>query len=319
MIGLLKTWIVAGWFASVTAVLAAGPASPAPEDTVYLFSTFREPEQDGLLFAYSLDGHHWARVPGRFMEPRVGGKVFRDPSICRGPDGIWHLVWTSAWRGDRSFGYARSRDLVHWEDQRFIPVMEHEPETVNVWAPELFYDAPRNRFIIVWASTIPGRFPDYLEPRTNNHRLYYTITRDFRQFAPTKLFWDPGYSVIDAQIVFTDPGYVLVHKDNTRPERRLRVAFGSSPLGPWRDIWPPITEPFTEGPSALKVGDEWIIYYEAYRDGEYRALKSRDFRIFRNATREMTFPPGLKHGTAFRATRADLERLLQAGAAAGQP
>ncbi|MCX7865553.1 glycoside hydrolase family 43 protein [Limisphaera sp. VF-2] len=299
--------------------MAQDPKGPAPEDPVYLFSTFREPEQDGLRFAYSTDAHHWSNLPGLFLEPRVGGGILRDPSVCRGPDGRWHVVWTSAWRGDRGFGYAQSRDLVHWSDPRFIPVMEHEPDTVNVWAPELFYDAPRNRFIIVWASTIPGRFPDHLEPRTNNHRLYYTTTKDFQEFTPTQLFWDPGYSVIDAQIVFVDPGYVLVHKDNTRPERRLRVAFGQSPLGPWRDISPPLTAPFTEGPSVLKVGAEWIVYYEAYRDRQYRALKTRDFRSFRDATSEMTFPPGLKHGTAFVATRRDLERLLQAGARKGEP
>lgn len=33
-------------------------------DTVYLFSTFKEPEQDGLRFAYSFDGYHWTNVPG---------------------------------------------------------------------------------------------------------------------------------------------------------------------------------------------------------------------------------------------------------------
>lgn len=308
---------VADW-AGLTVDAEAEPSAPGgPDVPAYLFSTFREPEQDGLRFVYSWDGYHWSNVPGIFLRAAVGGRILRDPSVCRGPDGTWHVVWTSAWRGDRGFGYARSRDLVHWEDQRFIPAMEHEPETVNVWAPELFYDAPRDRFIIVWASTIPGRFPDHLEPRTNNHRLYYTTTRDFREFTPTRLFWDPGYSVIDAQIVFTDPGYVLVHKDNTRPERRLRVAFGDSPLGPWRDISPPLTEPLTEGPSTLKIGEDWIIYYEAYRLREYRALKTRDFRTYRDARPEMTFPKPMKHGTAFRVTRADVERVLRAGAAAG--
>lgn len=36
----------------------------------------------------------------------------RDPSICQGPDGIYHLVWTSSWT-DRIIGYASSRDLIH--------------------------------------------------------------------------------------------------------------------------------------------------------------------------------------------------------------
>ena len=79
--------------------------------------------------------------------------------------------------------------------------MAHEPTTVNVWAPELFYDEPNEQFIICWASTIPGRFPDHAEPHDNNQRMYYTTTRDFKTFAPAKLFFDPGFSVIDCTIV----------------------------------------------------------------------------------------------------------------------
>lgn len=325
-----------GLWLSVLLVLC-GLGARADTNTVYLFSTFREPEQDGLRFAYSLDGYHWTNVPGLFLKARVGGGIMRDPSICRGPDGTWHLVWTSAWRGDRGFGYAHSKDLVHWSEQRFLPVMEHEPDTVNVWAPELFYDEEGGRFILCWASTIPGRFPDHLEARDNNHRMYYTTTRDFHTFTPTQLFLDPGFSVIDCQILKVNgkprppslspsdgervaegrergsPAYVLLLKDNTRPQRNLRVAFGDTPLGPWRDLSPNLTAHLTEGPSALKIGDDWIIYYESYDAKHYSAMKTRDFKTFTDVTAEMTFPDRLKHGTAFVATRKDLDYLFKVG------
>jgi len=329
----------------VAAFTALGLAlSPARTDTntVYLFSTFKEPEQDGLRFAYSFDGYHWTKVPGLFLKARVGGGIMRDPSICRGPDGTWHLVWTTAWRGDKGFGYAHSKDLVHWSEQRFLPVMEHEPDTVNVWAPELFYDAGEERFIICWASTIPGRFPDQREARDNNHRMYYTTTRDFHTFTPTRLFLDPGFSVIDCQILQVevaasrqsaaqpadsnwrrsaetppqskdDPAYVLLLKDNTRPQRNIRVAFGDTPLGPWRDLSTNLTAHLTEGPCALKIGDDWLIYYESYDAKHYSAMKTRDFQTFTDVTGEMTFPERLKHGTAFKATRKDLDYLFKVG------
>jgi alpha-L-fucosidase len=282
-------------------------------NTVYLFSTFKEPEQDGLRFAYSFDGYRWTNVPGLFLKARVGGGIMRDPSICRGPDGTWHLVWTSAWRGDQGFGYAHSKDLVHWSEQQFIPAMAHEPTTVNTWAPELFYDEATKQFIICWASTIPGRFPDRLEPHDNNHRMYYTATRDFRTFTPTKLFLDPDFSVIDCQILKDDARYVLLLKDNTRPQRNVRVAFGDTALGPWRDISTNLTAHLTEGPCALKLGDDWVIYYESYNAKHYTAMKTRDFRTFIDVTGEMTFPDGLKHGTAFKATRKDLDYLFKVG------
>lgn len=49
--------------------------------------------------------------------------------------------------------------LAGWSGQRFIPVMRHEPATVNVWSPELFHDASTGQFIILWASAIPRPIP----------------------------------------------------------------------------------------------------------------------------------------------------------------
>lgn len=297
---------------TLTLLTTALPTLAQPtnaSDPVYLFSTFKEGEQDGLRFAFSYDGYNWSNIPGVFLKPHVDGKIMRDPSITRGPDGSWHLVWTAAWRGNNGFGYAHSKDLVHWSEQKFIPVMAHEPTVCNVWAPELFYDEKEKQFIIAWASTIPGRFPDYLEPSTNNHRMYFTTTRNFKTFAPTKLFLDPDFSVIDCQILKDADRYVLLLKDNTRPQRNIRVAFGETPRGPWRDISTNLTANFTEGPCALKIGADWLVYYESYRDKHYSALKTRDFKTFSDATSEMTFPPELKHGTAFVATKKDLDYL----------
>ena len=79
--------------------------------------------------------------PASSLKPLVGdSKLMRDPSLLRGPDGTFHLVWTTGWKGDQGFGHSSSADLVHWAPQQFVPVMQHEPTTVNVWAPELFYD-----------------------------------------------------------------------------------------------------------------------------------------------------------------------------------
>ena len=289
-------------------------ANLASNDTVYLFTSFRGNGEDGLRFLSSEDGYKWTEVPGRFLKPRVGpSQLMRDPSLLRGPDGTYHLVWTTGWRGDQGFGYAHSKDLVHWSEQKFVPVMEHEPTTVNVWAPELFYDKPNSQFIICWASTIPGRFPDHAEPHDNNQRMYCTTTRDFKTFAPARLFFDPDFSVIDCTIVKAADRYVLVLKENTRPMRALRVAFGDSPLGPWRDISQPFTENFTEGPTVLKVGDDWLFYYDAYRAEIYGAAKTRDFKTFTDVTQEVSFPKGHKHGTVLAVPRKDLDYLLKVG------
>lgn len=283
--------------------------SCAAQKPVYMFTSFHEPANEGLRFLYSEDGRNWKKVEGTFLKPDVGSKVMRDPSIAKGPDGTYHLVWTSGWNKDRGFGYASSKDLVHWSAQQFIPVMQHEDSVVNVWAPEIFYDDVDKQFIIVWASTIPWKFEKGQEDEYNNHRLYYTVTKDFKTFSPAKLFMDPGFSVIDAVIVKrAADDYVLVLKDNTRPMRNIKVAFGAKALGPYTHVSAPFTENFTEGPSVVKVGEEYLIYFDAYRAKTYEAVKTKDFKTFSKA--EVRVPEGHKHGTIFVADRRVLKGLL---------
>lgn len=303
----LLATLVAGLLAQVSCATHAPAGKP---DLAYLFTSFRDGDQKYLRFLYSFDGYHWTNVPGTFLAAQVGNsKQFRDPSISCGPDGMFHLVWTAGWHGEQGFGYAESKDLIHWSEQKLVPVMTNEPTTVNVWAPELFRD--EGQYIIVWASTIPGRFPDKLEKHDNNHRLFYTTTRDFRSFTPGKLFFDPGFSVIDPFVLKDNDRYVLVCKDNSRPNLNLRVAFGGTPFGPWENVSEPITEKFTEGPCALKVGEDWLIYFDAYREKIYGAVKTRDFKAFTSITSEVSFPAGHKHGTAIQVPRAILDGLLK--------
>ncbi len=277
----------------------------------YLFTSFHEPADAGLRMLYSNDGKHWTDLDTVLLQPKVGNqKVMRDPSMVQGPDGTFHLVWTSSWRGDLGFGYASSKDLLHWSEQQFIPVMKHEPTTVNVWAPELFYDDEAKQYIIIWASCIPGRFERGIEEDSNNHRMYVSSTNDFQNFSETKLFFDPKFSVIDAVIVKRKKDdYVLVLKDNTRPERNIKVAFGKSPLGPWDNVSKTFSDHFTEGPSVVKLKDEWLIYFDSYRKKIYETIATRDFIKFENAAKKITIPEGHKHGTIVPVKRNFLKLL----------
>ncbi|KAA8486290.1 glycosyl hydrolase family 43 [Arcticibacter tournemirensis] len=278
---------------------------------VYVFSSFHEPADEGLRLLYSYDGYKWNDLNHVFLKPGVGEqKIMRDPSMARGPDGTYHLVWTTGWKGTKGFGYARSKDLIHWTDERSIEVMAKEPETVNVWAPELFYDDEGRQFIIIWASTIPFRFPKGQEEENNNHRMYYTTTKDFKTFSETKLFLDPGFSVIDCVILKEAKGkYVLVLKDNTRPNRNIRVAFSDNPLGPYTNVSEPFTAKLTEGPAVVHPGKEWLIYYDSYGTKKYGAARTYDFKTFEDVSNQVQVPEGHKHGTIFKVTRAQLKTL----------
>ncbi len=275
-----------------------------------MFTSFKEPATEGLRFLYSYDGYHWTRIDTTFLKPMISDKVMREPSIVQGPDGTFHLVWTSAWKGNKGFGYSSSKDLIHWSDQRLIDVMKNEPTTVNVWAPELLYDDENKQFIIIWASTISRRFPRGIEEEDNNHRMYYTSTKDFNTFSETRLFLDPGFSVIDCVIVKRGKGdYVLVLKDNTRPNRNIKIAFANNPFGPYTKASEPFTPNFTEGPAVAKVGNEYLIYYDQYRDKIYGAMQTKDFISFTDITKQISVPEGHKHGTIFTTKTKTLKKL----------
>ena len=278
----------------------------------FLFTSFHEPANAGLRMLYSYDGYKWKDLDTVLLRPQVGNQqVMRDPSMLQGPDGVFHLVWTSSWRGDKGFGYASSKDLIHWSQERLLPVMQHEPTTVNVWAPELFYDDVQHRFIIIWASCIPGRFEKGQEEDSNNHRLYVTTTPDFQTFTPTVLFFDAGFSVIDAEIVKRKVNdYVLVLKDNSRPERDIKVAFATNAMGPYSNVSKAFSDNFTEGPSVVKIKDEWLIYYDSYRKKVYEASATKDFTNFLNIDGKISLPRGHKHGTIVTVKKKFVRRLV---------
>ena len=102
-------------------------------DEKYLFAYFIGNGEDGLHLAASEDGLHWQALNdgNPFLEPLVGKScLMRDPCVTKGPDGMFHMVWTTSWNG-KGIGYASSKDLVHWSVQQNIPVMADEPSTLN--------------------------------------------------------------------------------------------------------------------------------------------------------------------------------------------
>lgn len=277
----------------------------------YIFTSFHEPANEGLRMLYSEDGYKWNDFNKIFLKPNVGSqKIMRDPSMVQGPDGTFHLVWTSSWKGDRGFGYASSKDLINWSEQKLIPVLDKEPTTVNVWAPELFYDQDKKEFVIIWASTIPFRFEKGIEAEDNNHRMYAITTKDFKTFSEAKLFLDPGFSVIDAVIVRRKASdFVLVLKDNTRPNRNLKVAFGNQALGPYQNVSATFSPNLTEGPTVVKIDKKWLIYFDAYGEKKYSAVETADFKNFKEVTSTVSIPEGHKHGTILKVDRRIIDQL----------
>ncbi len=295
-------------------------------DTAYLFTYFTRNGEDGLHLAWSEDGYKWQALrEGRsVLAPKIGAKekLLRDPCVARGPDGTYHMVWTSGW-WEKGIGYASTRDFITWSVQRELPVMAHEPTARNSWAPEIVYDEGRGEFVLFWATTIPGRFPktDAASEDRLNHRIYCTTTKDFQSFTPTALFYDPGFSCIDATFLRADSRQWLILKDETKfpePAKNLRLAPAESVQGPFGPLSAPFSPSglWSEGPTAVKIGDEYLVYFEAYRDRHYCAMRSRDLKTWEDVTAKVQFlfegtEERMKHGSVMAVSRVLIDRLRQ--------
>ncbi len=286
----------------------------------YLFSYFVDNGQDGLHLAYSTDGLKWTPLnDGKsYLKPAVGkDKLMRDPCVLQGKDGLFHMVWTSGW-WDRIIGYASSPDLINWSEQKAIPVMEHEPAAKNSWAPELAYDPEKKEYLIFWATTIPGRHSDVSDSEREkglNHRMYCTRTKDFTTFSPTEMFFNPDFSVIDATIFPKGKKfYMFLKNENPNPpQKNIRVTVADHASGPYPvKVSEPITGKYwAEGPTALQVGDYVYVYFDKYTEHKYGAVRSKNMVDWEDVSDQVSFPKGLRHGTAFTVSKKLISALLK--------
>jgi hypothetical protein len=286
-------------------------------DSVFMFSYFINNGKDGLHLAYSSDGYNWTALNNdRSLLLPVLSKdsLMRDPCIIRGADNLFHMVWTVSWN-ERGIGYASSKDLIHWSEQRFIPVMMHEDSARNCWAPEVTYDKKKRRYMIYWATTIAGKYPaDRSVESGYNHRVYYVLTKDFKAFSKTKMLYDHGFNVIDATIVPDGKRFVMFLKDETRtpPQKNIKIAYSKKLKGGYGKASVPISGNYwAEGPTTVRINGRWVVYFDKYRDHKYGAVQSPDLINWTDISGKISLPNGIRHGSIFKIAGKELDGLLK--------
>lgn len=306
-----------------------------------LFPYFQSNGETGVFLAVSDDGLHFADAndgkpiftPPKWNEYEPAQNLMRDPSIVY-HDGVFHMVWTSNWRGE-IFGYARSKNLRDWSEPKPIrPFARGDEETPeshpnNIWAPEIDYDPVKNDFIITFSSTFASERNDgdgSEDQHGGDHRLYFIRTKDFETFTEPAILFDPGVSTIDADLHYDDRGteprdddrWIMVYKREVGPERggkNIRMAFRDPA---WKTPWELIDEPIAgpgssvrpnelaEGPTLIRddtlTAGQWLLYWDCYANGHYAIARSDDLKTWEDVTDRMTPPrahPHPRHGSPF--------------------
>ncbi len=312
---------------------------PTVDGEVFLLPYFLGNGETGVYFAASQDGlkFQWLNQGEVVLPAPDWGEesLTRDPSILF-HDGVFHLVWTTSWNS-QSIGYARSKDLLHWSQPKKIVLWGAEDKVRNTWAPELHHDDQADEFFVLWSSTTEQELRDgdgSEDTHGYDHRSYASRTKDFVTWSAPSLFYSPEspeIGVIDPFIACDDRStedqaddrWVMVIKNEmseAKGGKNLRLAFAGSMQGPFgKQLGPPIVGAGTkivnsmaEGPSLLKRGGLWWLYWDAPGSKfSYCLATSDDLRHWVDRSPLLQMPADqMRHGTVLAVPKHAVSRLV---------
>lgn len=252
--------------------------------------------QEITCFALSHNGDYWHDLFGsaeafdtkKFTS--TGG--MRDAFVLRTESGKFMLAGTDmtsrlGWTSNHKMTFMLSNDLVHWDKSISIDLedadnmaalgLTNTDDMTAAWAPQVIYDPATKKYVAYYSVGFPDR-----------HRIYYSLlNEDLTGFTAPRVLYNPGFDVIDADIVWNDidKQYTMVFK--REGDRALSMATADH-LVPTADDgtdacqWQlvdgfGIDEPgqSIEAPSQFRmIGQKrWRLGYEKYSGGyNYRIM-----------------------------------------------
>src|SRR5690606_33096566 len=81
--------------------------------------------------------------------------------------------------------------------------------------------------------------------------------------------------------------------------------------GPYGPAGPPIAGIgyWAEGPTAIWLGDQWIVYFDRYMEGKMGAAVSKDLKTWSDVSHRIRCPEGTRHGSVIRISSEEFEKL----------
>ena len=64
-----------------------------------------------------------------------------------------------------------------------------------------------------------------------------------------------------------------------------------------------------EGPTAIKMGDTWFVYFDRCTEHRYGLATSKDLEHWRDESDKVTFPRDHRHGSVLRVSHAVFAKL----------
>jgi len=267
----------------------------------------------------------------------------RDAYLLRGErDGEYFMTTTdmcnriSGKWNNYGLDLIRSKDLVHWESTTFdfrqgkkifsdpnatTDAYKSDAEyakITRVWAPQAIWDPSAfngQGAYLVYYSLLSSNSGD------NHDRIFYSYAdKDFKTLTQPRVFYDPGYAVIDADINYNpyDGLYHMGIKHEGSPNGQHGIYELTSPTlvgGDWKEVLHITAEgnALCEGSSKIRRIDEdtWNMYYMRYTDGNtgYKYLELDHLGVNPTAPQFLQGEGNFQHGSFVYLTEEEYKML----------
>ncbi|GAB3649690.1 glycoside hydrolase family 43 protein [Glycomyces tarimensis] len=205
-----RTLLATAMATAVAGTVASANTAFAQTNTAYAMSYFKESPQESddsyaLHLAVSDDGLHWMPLNQNnpVAVPTAGTQGLRDPFILRKREGGFVVLATDlkgrVFNLDNQYLHVwDSANLTSFTGYRRVRL--HDMAT-HSWAPTAFWDPARGRYGVVYSAYNGVR-----------DVLMVNYTTDFVNMGGAQVFFDPGFNVLDGDVLVHGGAFYLAYK-----------------------------------------------------------------------------------------------------------
>lgn len=257
------------------------------------------------FFALSEDLKKWSYIDSISVDVSSGSKRVRDQYLSRDKTGNYLLLGTQGYMHPEIY-LANSESINEFKLE--LKNINYSDKDLHLfanysWAPEIIYDYDNDQYLILYSDT-----------ETKNSPIYAVATKDFERFSYPFIFFDVGFTIIDANITMFDGKYYLFYKgeDVERYGALYYAVSDSLSCGSnWRLYDDEITSSYNlEGPFGLKgLDNKNYLFADAFEVAKpYYGLFDSDSKINLKNIKDLN---GVHHFSILKITKSEYERLME--------
>lgn len=257
------------------------------------------------FFALSEDLKKWSYIDSISINVSSGSKRVRDQYLSRDKTGNYLLLGTQGYMHPEIY-LANSESINEFKLE--LKNINYSDKDLHIfanysWAPEIIYDYDNDQYLILYSDT-----------ETKYSPIYAVATKDFERFSYPFIFFDVGFTIIDANITMFDGKYYLFYKgeDAERYGALYYAVSDSLSCGSnWRLYDDEITSSYNlEGPFGLKgLDNKNYLFADAFEVAKpYYGLFDSDSKINLKNIKDLN---GVHHFSILKITKSEYERLME--------